>query len=51
MIMTHAENAKIADLFVGSYAEQVVNSAQKTPVMCINPKPTGSLATGGSGFY
>jgi nucleotide-binding universal stress UspA family protein len=51
MIMTHAENAKITDLFVGSYAEQVVHSTQKTPVMCINPKPIGSLATGGSGFY
>ncbi len=51
MIMTHAENTRISDLFVGSYAEQVVNSAQKTPVMCINPKPTGAVATGGSGFY
>jgi nucleotide-binding universal stress UspA family protein len=51
MIMTHAESAKISDLFVGSYAEQVVNSAQKTPVMCINPKPTGVVTSGGSGFY
>ncbi|PCJ67375.1 MAG: hypothetical protein COA58_03380 [Bacteroidetes bacterium] len=51
MIMTKSETAKLSNLFVGSYAEQVVNSSQKTPVMCINPKPTGSLATGGSGFY
>jgi nucleotide-binding universal stress UspA family protein len=51
MIMTKSESAKLSDLFVGSYAEQVVNSSSKTPVMCINPKPTGSVSTGGSGFY
>ncbi|MDB9882747.1 universal stress protein [Bacteroidia bacterium] len=51
MIMTKSESSKLTDLFVGSFAEQVVNSSQKTPVMCINPKPTGALATGGSGFY
>lgn len=51
MIMTKSETSRISDLFVGSFAEQVVKSSQKTPVMCINPKPTGSKATGGSGFY
>jgi nucleotide-binding universal stress UspA family protein len=51
MIMTKSETGKLSELFVGSYAEQIVNSSQKTPVMCINPKPTGSIATGGSGFY
>ena len=51
IIMTKSETGKLSDLFVGSYAEQIVNSSQKTPVMCINPKPTGSRATGGSGFY
>lgn len=51
MIMTKSESAKISELFVGSYAEQIVNSSSKTPVMCINPKPTGALSTGGSGFY
>jgi len=51
MIMTKSETARISDLFVGSYAEQIVNSSQKTPVMCINPKPTGAMSTGGSGFY
>ncbi|MDG1724409.1 MAG: universal stress protein [Bacteroidia bacterium] len=51
IIMTKSETGKISELFVGSYAEQIVNSSQKTPVMCINPKPTGSKATGGSGFY
>ena len=51
MIMTKSESANLTDLFVGSYAEQIVNSSQKTPVMCINPKPTGSMSTGGSGFY
>jgi nucleotide-binding universal stress UspA family protein len=51
MIMTKSESAKLSDLFVGSYAEQVVNSSSKIPVMCINPKPTGSVSTGGSGFY
>ncbi len=51
MIMTKSETARLSDLFVGSFAEQVVKSSQKTPVMCINPKPTGSKATGGSGFY
>ena len=51
IIMTKSETGKLSALFVGSYAEQIVNSSQKTPVMCINPKPTGSRATGGSGFY
>lgn len=51
MIMTKSESAKLSQLFVGSYAEQIVNSSSKTPVMCINPKPTGSISTGGSGFY
>jgi len=51
LIMTKSETAKFSELFVGSYAEQIVNSSQKTPVMCINPKPTGALSTGGSGFY
>lgn len=51
MIMTKSESAKFSELFVGSYAEQIVNSSSKTPVMCINPKPTGALSTGGSGFY
>ena len=51
IIMTKSETGKLSDLFVGSYAEQVVNSSQKTPVMYINPKPTGSRSTGGSGFY
>lgn len=51
LIMTKSETAKFSELFVGSYAEQIVNSSQKTPVMCINPKPTGALITGGSGFY
>ncbi len=39
MIMTQ-EEARLADLFVGSYAQQIVKHAQKTPVMCINPKKT-----------
>ena len=51
IIMTKSETGKLSDLFVESYAEQVGNSSQKTPVMCINPKPTGSRSTGGSGFY
>jgi nucleotide-binding universal stress UspA family protein len=51
MIMTKSESAKLSEFFVGSYAEQIVNSSSKTPVMCINPKPTGALSTGGSGFY
>lgn len=51
VIMTKSETAKLSELFVGSYAEQIVNSSQKTPVMCINPKPTGAISTGGSGFY
>ena len=41
IIMTQSEGG-FAELFVGSYAEQVVNSSQKTPVMCINPKQTYS---------
>ena len=51
IIMTKSETGKLSELFVGSYAEQIVNSSQKTPVMCINPKSTGTRATGGSGFY
>lgn len=41
MIMTQAEG-RLTDLFVGSYAQQVVNSSLTTPVMCINPKKTFS---------
>jgi nucleotide-binding universal stress UspA family protein len=41
IIMTQAEGG-LAELFVGSYAQQVVNSSQKTPVMCINPRKTYS---------
>ncbi|MGB1038994.1 MAG: universal stress protein [Bacteroidia bacterium] len=51
MIMTKSETSKLSDLFVGSFAAQVVNGTEGTPVMCINPKPTGAVATGGSGFY
>jgi nucleotide-binding universal stress UspA family protein len=51
MIMTKSESAKLSEFFIGSYAEQVVNSSSRTPVMCINPKPTGALSSGGSGFY
>lgn len=41
IIMTQAEGG-IKELFVGSYAQQIVNSSQKTPVMCINPRKTYS---------
>jgi nucleotide-binding universal stress UspA family protein len=41
MIMTQAEGG-LKELFVGSYAQQIVNSGQKTPVMCINPIKTYS---------
>lgn len=50
MIMTQAEGS-IGEMFLGSYAQQIVNSAQKTPVMCINPKKTFGYAGGGEGFY
>lgn len=40
MIMTHDESTDIGQMFLGSYASQIVNSSQKTPVMTINPKRT-----------
>jgi nucleotide-binding universal stress UspA family protein len=40
MIMTHDESHDIGQMFLGSYASQIVNSSQKTPVMTINPKRT-----------
>ncbi|MBR9859536.1 universal stress protein [bacterium] len=49
MIMTQQE-LKMSDLFMGSYAQQVVNSSQRTPVMAINPKKTTSFE-GSEGFY
>ena len=39
MIMTHSER-DFSQLFLGSYAKQVVNSSQSTPVMTVNPKKT-----------
>jgi len=51
MIMTQAESAKLSELFVGSYASQIIKSAQTTPVMCIKPKSIGTYAKGGAGFY
>ena len=39
MIMTQ-EEARFADMFVGSYAKQIIRNTQGTPVMCINPKKT-----------
>jgi nucleotide-binding universal stress UspA family protein len=49
MIMTQ-EELKMRDLFMGSYAQQVVNSSQRTPVMAINPKKTTHFE-GSEGFY
>jgi nucleotide-binding universal stress UspA family protein len=51
LIMTQAENAKLSEFFVGTYAQQIVKSSQKTPVMCLKPKQTGTYAKGGAGFY
>lgn len=50
MIMTQREVAGVSSIFIGNYAEQVVNSSQTTPVICINPKKT-TLFEGSEGFY
>jgi nucleotide-binding universal stress UspA family protein len=50
MMMTQAEG-NLSEFFMGSYAQQVVNTSQKVPVMSIRPKETEKTTGGGSGFY
>lgn len=50
ILMTQKEVSSVSAIFIGNYAEQVVNSSQKTPVISINPKKT-TLFEGGEGFY
>ena len=50
IIMTQQEVSGVSQIFIGNYAEQVVNSAQRTPVMSINPKKTTKFE-GSVGFY
>lgn len=50
LIMTQQE-MQIREFFMGTFATQIVNSSQKTPVMCINPMQTGYKFFGTDGFY
>lgn len=50
LIMTQQEMSSVSEIFIGNYAEQVVNSSQRTPVMSINPKKTTKFE-GSVGFY
>lgn len=48
MIMTQTEDKDFVELIFGTYAQQIVNTSQKIPVMCINPTRTGIV--GGWGY-
>jgi nucleotide-binding universal stress UspA family protein len=49
MIMTQKEKG-FSEVFLGSYAQQLVNECSGVPVLCINPKAV-SLSSGTDGFY
>ncbi len=42
LIMTQKETG-VMDFFMGSFAREVIRGTSKTPIMCINPKETGSI--------
>ncbi|MCU0422671.1 MAG: universal stress protein [Bacteroidia bacterium] len=48
MIMTQTEDKDFSEYIFGTYAQQIVNTSQKVPVMCINPTKTGVI--GGWGY-
>lgn len=41
MIMTQSEDKDFKELVFGTYAQQIVNTSQHIPVMCINPNKIG----------
>ncbi len=43
MIMTQTEDKDLNELVFGTYAQQIVNTSQRIPVMCINPNKTGLI--------
>lgn len=49
MIMTQKEKG-LSEVFLGSYAQQLINECTGVPVLCINPKAV-SLSGGTEGFY
>lgn len=51
IIMTQQESSGLSQIFIGNYAEQIANSADKTPVMSINPRKTTLTEGSGVGFY
>jgi nucleotide-binding universal stress UspA family protein len=44
MIMTQTEDKDFKELVFGTYAQQIVNTSQRIPVMCINPNKTGMIS-------
>jgi nucleotide-binding universal stress UspA family protein len=44
MIMTQTEDKDFKELVFGTYAQQIVNTSQRIPVMCINPTKTGMIS-------
>lgn len=44
MIMTQTEDKDIKELVFCTYAQQIVNTSQRIPVMCINPTKTGMIS-------
>ncbi len=44
MIMTQTEDKDFKELVFGTYAQQIVNTSQRIPVMCINPTKTGVIS-------
>lgn len=43
LIMTQTEDKDFSEMVFGTYAQQIVNTSQRIPVMCINPNKTGMV--------
>jgi nucleotide-binding universal stress UspA family protein len=48
LIMTQSEDKDFTEMVFGTYAQQIVNTSQRIPVMCVNPVKTGIV--GGWGY-
>ncbi|MCC7533758.1 MAG: universal stress protein [Bacteroidia bacterium] len=47
LIMTQSEDKDFSEMVFGTYAQQIVNTSRKVPVMCINPVKTGIVGSWG----
>jgi nucleotide-binding universal stress UspA family protein len=43
LIMTQSEDKDLSEMVFGTYAQQIVNTSARIPVMCVNPNKVGIL--------